>query len=136
MEEMNVLFQELKMQFSTKNSTSEEMLLYLKEELSAKLDGRLSDWRISTIFGVSNKLENHLSDDGNYTFVIKKDGNDNHDIMGLFIVDNKTQEYRCLNHGMRITFEKSRIHVLKYDTFLLFFDSSKSVYYNYQGKRL
>lgn len=104
----------------------------LKQELLARYNGELTPRRIQKL--VINYVDHHISSDGKSTFVISKDRSDAaKEPYVLYEINNRTEEKRKIRDGIKIKFESDRIRVEAYDTFLLFFDSSKNIYYNYSG---
>lgn len=107
----------------------------LKQELLARYNGELTPRRIQKL--VFGYVDHHISSDGKSTFVISKDKSDAaKEPYVLYEINNRTEEMRKIRDGIKIRFESDRIYVKAYDTFLLFFDSSKDVYYSYSGIKL
>lgn len=127
----SVSFPNIKRSFSAQNMGSEQQYTSFASDCRVLVNGGLTDPYISEIFGVYGTLPSHISNDGKYTFVIKADGNDEHEKMGLFLVNNATKKYSCINHAIEIKFLSDRIYLKKHDTVLLFFNSSKDVYFSY-----
>lgn len=128
-------FRELHYQIPAHKVGDESCLIDISDEINTHLHGVLSSRQVQKIFGGSEILSIHSSTDNKSTFVVKQDGRDSHDKYGLFKIDNTTKNYSCLDHGMEINFESNYIHVKQYDTFLLIFDDSKDIYYDYSGNK-
>lgn len=100
------------------------------------LQGKLTNHILSQLCDLNNAEEICYSADRNYAFVTIYDKHDKHDVRGLYMIDVKNRTCTCLDHGMRVEYQHDRIRVIQYDTFLIFFDSEKNVYYNYRGNKL
>ena len=132
----NAYFDKLMLSFAPKDLGTKGMMSSFAKDASVLLGGGLTQNILSKIFNVTYTLDSHRSSDGKSTFVIKKDGDDKHDTLGLFIVDNDKRTYRCIDHGMNIDFQPSRIQLTKYGRFLLVFSANSNVYYDYSGNKI
>lgn len=132
----NAYFDKLMLSFAPKDLGTKGMMSSFAKDASILLGGGLTQNILSKIFNVTYTLDSHRSSDGKSTFVIKKDGDDKHDTLGLFIVDNDKRTYRCIDHGMNIDFQPSRIQLTKYGRFLLVFSANSNVYYDYSGNKI
>lgn len=119
----------------SQNLGNKENLNWFINDATTLLAGRLTSALVSKIFNTPGKLDFHDSNDGTKTFVIKRDGDDEENIYGLFVIDNATQKYRCIEHGERITFQQSCIHIAKHKSVLLIFSKTKDIYFDYNGYR-
>ena len=88
------------------------------------------------VTGVSNRANMRVSPDDMYTFVVDPGYYSGEEKMALFRVNNKTKEKSIIDSAMEVEYQANRIRVRKHSTFLIFFDSYKDIYYNYQGARL
>lgn len=89
----------------------------------------------SQLTGVSNRNYMKITENDKYTFVINPIYRSGDQPKGLFRVDNKKREVTFIDYGKDIQFLSSSICVTKIETFLLFFDSEKNIYYDYNGYR-
>lgn len=89
----------------------------------------------SQLTGVSNRSLMKITDDDRYTFVINPNYHSGNQPKGLLRVNNKTKVVTLIDTGKEIEFYSSSICVTKIETFLIFFDSEKKVFYDYAGNR-
>lgn len=127
----HTFFPIIKRTFASNTIGKKNQLTQLSQDYETLLRGGLTDPLISDIFHVNGTLKSHPSSNGKYTFVIKEDGDDKHEKMGLFLVDNATKNYKCIRHAIDIRFLSSSIYLKVHDTFLLFFNTSKDEYMSY-----
>lgn len=83
--------------------------------------------------GISNRRNMRITSDDKYTFVVNPNYYSGNETMALFRINNKTKEKKLIDSAMEVEYQDYRIRVRKYDTFLIFFDSHKDIYYNYNG---
>ena len=83
--------------------------------------------------GISNRRNMRITSDDKYTFVVNPNYYSGNEKMALFRINNKTKEKKLIDSAMEVEYQDYRIRVRKYDTFLIFFDSHKDIYYNYNG---
>lgn len=89
----------------------------------------------SQLTGVSNRNYMKITDDDKYTFVINPNYQSGNQPKGLLRVNNKNRAVTLIDTGKEIEFYSNSICVTKIETFLIFFDSEKRVFYDYTGKR-
>lgn len=85
--------------------------------------------------GISNRDYMKITDDDKYTFVINPNYGSGSQPKGLLRVNNKTKAVTLIDTGKEIEFLSNSICVTKIESFLIFFDSEKRVFYDYAGNR-
>lgn len=85
--------------------------------------------------GIFNRDYMKITDDDKYTFVINPYYGSGSQPKGLLRVNNKTKAVTLIDIGKEIEFLSNSICVTKIESFLIFFDSEKRVFYDYAGNR-
>ncbi len=117
------------------DSFKQKMAAKIKEIFRAEYEDGLFK-TASKLTGVVNRSQMRLSSDDRYTFVIANNYYSGKNSTALLSVNNVSKKVTVLDAGMQVLFKEYSIYVKRHTTFLLFFNSSEDVYYDYLGKRL
>lgn len=133
----SISFPMLDREYYSRSVGTWDQLKEVKADLDDISSHRLTERQISKLFNTNRKLERHHGYSNQYTFVINYlDHPSDEEKVGLYKVDNYNRTYSKVTNALEVSFLSDRIRVKKYDTFLLFFDSSETIYYDYYGNRL